>query len=331
MLWPVSSPMVDSHSPPILEASELTVRYGDVTAVDGINLSVERGEVLGLVGESGCGKSSLARAVLRLSPVTAGRIHLAGREITRLPERELRPLRSRIQMVFQDPFASLNPRRTVGQAIGDPLRVVRGLPWRDVRQRVATLLDQVGLRPEHADRLPHEFSGGQRQRVAIARALALDPDILVCDEPVSALDVSVRAQILNLLADLRAARGLAMLFISHDLSVVERIADRVAVMYLGRIVEQGEPSRLFAAPCHPYTAALVSAVPRLRSEEARPVLLEGDPPSPRAIGTGCRFKSRCTRAAPACASVEPSIERRDGRIFACHNPLSSRDVHEKGR
>lgn len=324
-------PTTDPHSPPLLEVSDLTVRYGDVTAVDDVCLSVARGEVLGLVGESGCGKSSLARAVLRLSPVAGGRINLEGREITRLPERDLRPLRSRMQMVFQDPFASLNPRRTVGQAIGDPLRFVLGLPRRDVQQRVAMLLDQVGLRPEHAVRLPHEFSGGQRQRVAIARALALDPDLLVCDEPVSALDVSVRAQILNLLSDLRAARGLAMLFISHDLSVVERIADRVAVMYLGRIVEQGEPSRLFAAPCHPYTAALVAAAPRLRSEEAQPMLLEGDPPSPRAIGVGCRFKSRCSRALPMCRSVEPLMDCQGDRVFACHNPLSSPGVSGSAR
>lgn len=317
--------MADPPRAPLLEAYDLTVRYGDVTAVDGVSLSVGRGEVLGLVGESGCGKSSLARALLRLSPIAGGQIRLAGRDITSLPERSLRPLRSRMQMVFQDPFASLNPRRTVGQAIGDPLRVVLGLPRRDVRQRVATLLDQVGLRPEHADRLPHEFSGGQRQRVAIARALALDPDLLICDEPVSALDVSVRAQILNLLADLRAARGLAMLFISHDLSVVERIADRVAVMYLGRVVEQGEPSALFAEPSHPYTAALVAAVPRLHAAAADPVLLDGDPPSPRAIRTGCRFESRCNRALPGCGSAEPPLESRSGRLFACHNPLPLAD------
>jgi oligopeptide transport system ATP-binding protein len=313
--------MTDAPRPPLLEAIDVSVRYGDVTAVDGVHLSVGSGEVLALVGESGCGKSSLARALLRLSPVAGGCVRLAGRDITRLPERDLRPLRSRMQMVFQDPFASLNPRRTVGQAIGDPLRVVRRVPWRDVQQRVTLLLEQVGLRPEHAERLPHEFSGGQRQRIAIARALALDPDLLVCDEPVSALDVSVRAQILNLLADLRAARGLAMLFISHDLSVVERIADRVAVMYLGRIVEEGEPSRLFEAPRHPYTAALVASVPKLRRGVASPTLLEGDPPSSREIAAGCRFRSRCSRALSVCASSEPPMVRNDGWALACHNPL----------
>jgi oligopeptide/dipeptide ABC transporter ATP-binding protein len=319
-----------TEAPALLEARDLVVRYGDVTAVDGVSLRVARGEVLALVGESGCGKSSLARALLRLTPIAGGQLGLDGKDITALPERALRPLRPRMQMVFQDPFASLNPRRTVGQAIGDPLRVIRGLSRREAEARVAALLEQVGLRPEQAARLPHEFSGGQRQRIAIARALALDPELLVCDEPVSALDVSVRAQILNLLADLRAARGLAMLFISHDLSVVERIADRVAVMYLGRVVEEGAPARLFAAPRHPYTAALVAAVPRLRGAVAEPALLEGDPPSPRHIGAGCRFRGRCDRAVAACAEQDPPLQGAGDGAVACLNPLADADGRASG-
>jgi oligopeptide/dipeptide ABC transporter ATP-binding protein len=320
MTPPASAPMRDA--PALLEASDLRVRYGDVTAVDGVSLRIARGEVLAVVGESGCGKSSLARALLRLSPIAGGRVALDGQNITDLPERALRPLRPRMQMVFQDPFASLNPRRIVGQAIGDPLRVTRGLSRGETEARVAALLEQVGLRPEHAARLPHEFSGGQRQRIVIARALALEPALLVCDEPVSALDVSVRAQILNLLADLRAARGLAMLFISHDLSVVARIADRVAVMYLGRVVEEGAPRRLFAAPRHPYTQALVAAVPRLRAGAVPPLLLEGDPPSPRRIGAGCRFRGRCPRAIEPCARQEPALSAAGEGAVACLNPLA---------
>jgi oligopeptide/dipeptide ABC transporter ATP-binding protein len=307
--------------PPLLEATEVVVRYGPVTAVDGVSLSLRRGEVLAIVGESGCGKSSLARALLRLTALAGGRIRLDGRDIAALPERALRPLRPRMQMVFQDPFASLNPRKTVGQAIGDPLRHVIGLPRSGVAARVAALLTQVGLRAEHAERLPHEFSGGQRQRIAIARALALEPDLLVCDEPVSALDVSVRAQVLNLLGDVRETRGLAMLLISHDLSVVEHSADRVAVMYLGRIVEEGPTAALLAAPRHPYTRALVAAVPRIRGALATTAaLLEGDPPSRVEQGDGCRFRGRCPSALPECAATDPALISSQGRSLACHNP-----------
>ncbi|MBL8702220.1 MAG: ATP-binding cassette domain-containing protein [Alphaproteobacteria bacterium] len=307
---------------PIIDVAGLTVRYGETTAVDGVDLTIARGEVFAIVGESGCGKSSLARALMRLAPAATGRIRFDGIDITAMPDRALRPMRRRLQMVFQDPFASLNPRKTVGQAIGDPLRYVAGLPRAAVDGRVRDLLAQVGLRPEHADRLPHEFSGGQRQRIGIARALAVDPDLLVCDEPVSALDVSVRAQILNLLADIRRARNLSMLFISHDLSVVEHIADRVAVMYLGRIVEIGPAGALFAAPRHPYTRALVAAVPRIRGGGA-PRGEEAAAPAvavPPRAESGCRFLDRCPRALPACARVEPVLEPVGDRALACANP-----------
>jgi oligopeptide/dipeptide ABC transporter ATP-binding protein len=310
--------------PPLVEVDGLVVRYGSgaaaVTAVDGVSFAIARREVLAIVGESGCGKSSLGRAMLRLSPIAGGAVRFDGTDITALPDGALRRLRPRMQIVFQDPFAALNPRRTVAQAIGDPLRLVLGLPRTEVAARVAALLAQVGLRPDQADRLPHEFSGGQRQRIGIARALALDPDFLVCDEPVSALDVSVRAQILNLLAEIREARALAMLFISHDLSVVEHIADRVAVMYLGRIVEIGEAGAVFAEPRHPYTRALVAAVPRLRPGAPAAAPIEGDPPSPRRIGAGCRFRGRCQQALPRCATVDPPLLAAGTRSLACLNP-----------
>ncbi|MCC7426318.1 MAG: ABC transporter ATP-binding protein [Alphaproteobacteria bacterium] len=310
---------------PLVEAAGLAVRYGvgadAVTAVAGVDLAIARGEVLGLVGESGCGKSTLGRAILRLVPVHGGRVRFDGTDITDLPERALRPLRPRMQIVFQDPFAALNPRKTVGQAVGDPLHAVLGLDRTMAEMKVAALLARVGLLPEHAERLPHEFSGGQRQRIGIARALALDPDFIVCDEPVSALDVSVRAQVLNLLADIRAERGLAMLFISHDLSVVEHIADRVAVMYLGRIVESGPARDLFAGPRHPYTRALVASVPRIGATDDTAVPIEGDPPSPRSVPAGCRFRSRCPRALPCCAAAEPPLAVDGaGRLLACFNP-----------
>jgi len=307
----------------LLAVDDLVVRYGGgkapVNAVDRVSLSIAPGEVLGLVGESGCGKSSLSKAILRLVPSGGGRIVFDGTDITDLPEARLRPLRRRMQMVFQDPVASLNPRKTIEAAIGDPLGVALGLRAAERRRRVREMLARVGLRPEHAGRLPHEFSGGQRQRIGIARALALAPDFLICDEPVSALDVSVRAQILNLLADIRAAQRLAMLFISHDLSVVEFVADRVLVMYLGKVVEAGPAAQVFAAPVHPYTSALVASVPQIRGTRGDAPAIAGEAPSPRNLPSGCRFRTRCPMAQPGCAEAEPPLrEVAPGRLAACH-------------
>ena len=290
-------------------------------AVDGLSFTVARGETLSLVGESGCGKSTVAKALMRLYPLTAGQVVLAGTRIDDMSAATLRPLRRRIQMVFQDPFSSLNPRMRVRAILAEPIRNF-GLATNaaDLDARLARLMDRVGLPKEALGRFPHEFSGGQRQRVGIARALAAEPDLIICDEAVSALDVSVKAQIVNLLRDLQRELDLAMLFISHDLAIVEHMTHRVAVMYLGRIVEIGPRRDLFLAPKHPYTQALLSAVPIPEPGAARTrIVLKGDVPSPISPPSGCRFHTRCPQAFDRCRSVEPSLDPvGPAHLAACH-------------
>ena len=293
---------------------------GWVKAVDGINFTVKQGETFGLVGESGCGKTTTAKVILRLEMATEGTVLVSGRDIARLRGRELRAYRASIQAVFQDPYSSLNPRKRVRSIVGEPLVVNRALPRRTLAVRVAELLDEVGLPPKSAELYPHEFSGGQRQRIAIARALALKPSLLVLDEPVSALDVSIRAQIMNLLKDLQAQLGLTYLLIAHDLATVRYIATSVGVMYLGRLVETAEGEELFSRPHHPYTQALLSAAlpshPDIKREE---VILPGEVPSPLHVPSGCRFHPRCPAAMPICAEVDPAVrEVRPGHHVACH-------------
>jgi oligopeptide/dipeptide ABC transporter ATP-binding protein len=295
----------------------------EVHAVDGVSLEVARGETLGIVGETGCGKSTLARCINRLHDLTSGRVVFDGYDISLLSRRELRPFRSEMQMIFQDPYNSLNPRRRVGSIIGDPFAIQGTVDGAERKRRVQELMELVGLNPEHYNRFPAEFSGGQRQRIGVARALALRPKLVICDEPVSALDVSIQAQIINLLADLQEELGLTYVFIAHDLSVVRHVSDRIAVMYMGKFVEVAEKEELFANPRHPYTNALLSAIPEVegRQEGAQRILLRGDVPSPIRPPAGCRFHPRCPKARAHCASVEPPLESDGAGMVACHYPV----------
>jgi oligopeptide transport system ATP-binding protein len=325
-----------STSEPLLEVTNLVKHFpiksgivvdrviANVKAVDGVSLTINQGETLGLVGESGCGKSTLSRTILQLTPATSGSVRFCGEELVGRSRRSLRPMRRQMQMIFQDPYASLNPRKRISQIIGEPMEMHGLASGRDVDKRTNELLDRVGLQPEHANRYPHEFSGGQRQRIGIARALALQPKLIVADEPVSALDVSVQAQIVNLLKDLQDELGLSYLFVAHDLGVVRHVSDRVAVMYLGKIVESARAADLYGQPIHPYSNALLSAVPvpdpKLNRERER-LVLEGDVPSPIDPPPGCHFHTRCPWSTDVCVVDEPVLaDFGSGHVAACHHP-----------
>jgi oligopeptide/dipeptide ABC transporter ATP-binding protein len=313
---------------PVKSGSLLPGEREFVHAVEDVSLEVRRGQTLGLVGETGCGKSTLARCVARLYSVTSGKIIFDGQDITNLKPRQMRPLRREIQMIFQDPYGSLNPRRRVGSIIGDPFAIHRTASGQDRKRQVQHLMELVGLNPEHFNRFPAEFSGGQRQRIGVARALAFSPKLIICDEPVSALDVSIQAQILNLLSDLQRELGLTYLFIAHDLSVVRHVSNRVAVMYLGKIAEEAPVDAMWAHPRHPYTDALLSAVPLPdpdHSSQRERIILAGDVPSPIHPPSGCRFHPRCPKARQTCVTTEPEFISRLGdpadHEAACHFPV----------
>ncbi len=296
---------------------------GQVRAVDGVSFTIERGKTLGLVGESGSGKTTIGRTIVRLYKPTSGQILFGDQDLAQLKGEEMRQLRQRVQMIFQDPFASLNPRFTIGSLIAEPMHIYHVASRDEIRERTMELLKVVGLRSEYIDRYPHEFSGGQRQRIAVARALSINPEFVIADEPVSALDVSIRAQVLNLLQRLQRQFNLTYLFVSHDLSVVRHVADRIAVMYLGKIVELADRDELYQSPKHPYTKALLSAIPipdpQIEKRRQR-IILTGDLPSPINIPKGCRFHTRCPMAQEICREVEPGFEHKEGRehFAACH-------------
>ncbi|MET8284209.1 ABC transporter ATP-binding protein [Streptomyces sp. NPDC048448] len=338
-----------SNTNPLLDVTGLTKHFpvmggfpfkrkiGAVQAVDGLDFQVAEGESLGLVGESGCGKSTTGRLITRLLEPTGGRISYRGQDITHAGRKQLAPVRSEIQMIFQDPYASLNPRQTVGKIISGPMEINGIKPAGGFEKRVRELLETVGLNPEHYNRFPHEFSGGQRQRIGVARALALEPKLIVADEPVSALDVSIQAQVVNLLQDLQKDLGIAFLFIAHDLAIVRHFSQRVAVMYLGKIVEIADREDLYDNPRHPYTRALLSAVPEATADEVparERILLTGDVPSPLNPPSGCRFRTRCWKATEKCASEAPPLVRiegnREGHLTACHYPEVKETVPAPG-
>ncbi|MFF4822995.1 ABC transporter ATP-binding protein [Streptomyces sp. NPDC001312] len=305
-------------------------QVGAVRAVDGLDFEVRSGETLGVVGESGCGKSTMGRLITRLLEPSAGKVEFEGKDITHLGVGGMRPLRRDVQMIFQDPYSSLNPRHTIGTIVGAPFRLQGVEPEGGIKKEVQRLLSVVGLNPEHYNRYPHEFSGGQRQRIGIARALALNPKLVVADEPVSALDVSIQAQVVNLLDDLQQELGLTYVIIAHDLSVVRHVSDRIAVMYLGKIVELADRESLYKAPMHPYTKALMSAVPipdpSRKNAKSERILLKGDVPSPIAPPSGCRFHTRCWKATEICRTTEPPLkELKPGQQVACHHPENFED------
>jgi oligopeptide/dipeptide ABC transporter ATP-binding protein len=318
---------------PVQSTSAFARSKEQVHAVDGVNLEVRRGETLGLVGETGCGKSTLARCIARLLDITEGHVEFDGRDITDLSARQMRPLRREMQIIFQDPYGSLNPRRRVGSIIGDPFALHGIADGAERKRRVQEVMELVGLKPEHFNRFPAEFSGGQRQRIGVARALALKPKLIICDEPVSALDVSIQAQIINLLADLQAEFNLTYIFIAHDLSVVRHVSDRVAVMYLGQIVELAEVEDVYQVPRHPYSNALLSAVPMPdpnKKVDSHQIILTGDVPSPINPPSGCRFHPRCPKAQEKCATDEPALIPVLGdpteHVTACHFPVETGEV-----